>query len=85
MFELIKKVFIAILSSSKLIANDSDFTKWILLNNQQFITKPNLIDLNPDEYNQKLRYYRFTVNLDKFSGSCNIPYDLSDRICVPNN
>ena len=29
------------------------------------MTRPTLIDLNPDENNQGLRYYPFMVNLDK--------------------
>ena len=29
------------------------------------MTRPTLIDLNPDENNQGLHYYPFMVNLDK--------------------
>ena len=32
--------------------------------NQPLMTRSNLIDSNPDEYNQGLRYYPFTVKLD---------------------
>ena len=35
-----------------------------------------VIDMNPVE----LKYFRFTVSLDKCSGSCNV---LSPKICVP--
>ena len=38
--------------------------------------RPALIDMNPVE----LKYYRFTVSLDKCSGSCNVS---SPKICVP--
>ena len=48
------------------------------------MTRPTLIKLNLDEYNQELRYYPFMVNLDKFNGRCNTLDDLSSRICVPN-
>ena len=38
---------------------------YILINNQQCMTRPTLINFNPDENNQGLRYYPFMVNLDK--------------------
>ena len=34
-----------------------------------------LIDLRPNEYNQGLCYYPFTVNLDRCMGSCNTVND----------
>ena len=40
------------------------------------MVKPTLIDLNP----AKLKYYPFTINLDKCTGSCNV---LSPKICIP--
>ena len=43
-----------------------------------------LIDLNPDEYNQVLRYYPFMVNLERSSRSCTIFDDPSGQKCVPN-
>ena len=43
-----------------------------------------LINLNPNEYTQGLRYYSFAVNLDRSIGSCNTLNDLSNRVCVPN-
>ena len=49
----------------------SDFTTCMCLNNQPCMARPTLIDLNPDEYNRRLGYYVFTVNLDRFNGSCN--------------
>ena len=48
------------------------------------MTRPTLIDLNPDEYNQGLRYYPFMVNLEKCSGGYNTLDDRSSQICVPN-
>ena len=49
--------------------NYSDHTKCIFPNNQPGMTRPTLIDLNPDEYNQGLCYYPFVVNLDRCNGS----------------
>ena len=42
--------------------------------------RPSLINLNSDE----LKYYPFTITLDKCSGSCNSGNDLSTKICVPS-
>ena len=39
-------------------------TKCISLDNQPCMTRPTLINLNPDKHNQGLRYYPFMVNLD---------------------
>ena len=43
------------------IVNVSDHTKRISLNNQPYMNKPALVDLNNDGYNQGLRNYLFTV------------------------
>ena len=43
-----------------------------------------LVDLNPDEYDQGLRYYPFMVHLDRCNGSYNILNDPSGRIYIPN-
>ena len=39
---------------------------------QPCMTRPTLIDSNPDEYKQEFRCYPFMVNLNKCNGSCNI-------------
>ena len=44
--------------------------------------QPALINLHPNEYHQKIRYYSFAANLDRSAGSCNILDDLSSRVCV---
>ena len=66
------------------MANVSNSTTCLSLNNHQYMTRPNLIHLNPDEYNQELRYYPFMVNLDRCNGSCGTADDISGRIFVPN-
>ena len=48
------------------------------------MTRPTLIDLNPDENNQGLRYYQFIVNLDRCNGSCNTPDEPSSRMRIAN-
>ena len=57
--------------------------KCISLNNQPCMARDTLVDLNPDEYNQGLRYCLFTVNLDRCSDIGNTLDDISSRICVP--
>lgn len=83
MFRVIKQVFIALINfrgSLAGMANASNFTTYISLNNQSCITRPTLNDLNPDGHNQGLHYYPFRVNLDRFDGSCNIANDTVIRI-----
>ena len=81
MFKFIKKVFAVLLTS---IVNASNHTKCVSLSNQQCSTQPTLINLQPNEYTQGLRYYPFAVNLDRCTGNCNTLNDLSNRICVAN-
>ena len=50
------------------------------LNNEQCKITPALIDLNPAE----LKYYPYTITLDKCNGSCNALSEISDRICAPD-
>ena len=62
------------------MVNISDRTKCISLSNQPCMTRPTLIDLNPDECNQGFRYYQFMIILDRYSRSCNTLDDPSGRI-----
>ena len=64
--------------------NASNHTKCVSLNNQQCMNKPFLINLHPNEYTKRLRYYTFSVNLDRCVRSCNTVNDLSNKVCVPN-
>ena len=41
----------------------------VCLNNQPCVTRPTLIDSNPGEYNQRLRYSPLMVKLDKCNKS----------------
>ena len=43
--------------------------------------QPTFINPRPDAYAQGLSYYPFPVNLDRCTGSCNTPNDLSNRVC----
>ena len=40
------------------------------------MVRPTLIDMNPVE----LKYYPFMINLNKFTGSCNVIFP---KMCVP--
>ena len=48
------------------------------------MTRPTLIDLNPDKYNHGLCCYSFMVNLDRCKRICKTYRHLSSSICVPN-
>ena len=54
------------------------------MNNQSRKIRPSLIDVNPNEYNQGLRYNPFMVNLDRCDIRCYTFDDPSDAMCVPN-
>ena len=81
MFELIKKIFIRLLTN---IVNASKHKKCISLSNQKFLTQPALINLHPNEYSQEFQNYPFAVKLDRCVGSCNTLNDLSNKVCVQN-
>ena len=63
MFSLIKHVFLALLSFIESLA-----TKCLSLNDEPFMFRPTLIDLNP----VYLKYYPFMISLDKCNGTCNV-------------
>ena len=62
------------------MANDSNLTTFISLNNQPYMTRPTLINKNPDDYNPGLHYSPCIVNLDRSNGGCNT----LDHPSVPN-
>ena len=66
---------IGLLSFSRYLA-----TKCMSLNNEQYKTRPFLIDLNPVE----LKCCPFMITLNKCNGSCNTLTKIFGRICVPN-
>ena len=71
MFNLIKQVFIVLLSFSESLARISkvdDRTKCLFLNDELCIVRPTLTDLNPVE----LKYHPLMISLDKCTGSCNV-------------
>ena len=89
MFGLIKQAFISLLSFSgsslASTVNAPNHTKCISLNNQQCMTQPSLVNLQPnDEYIEGLCYHLFAVNLDKCMRSCNTLNDPCNKVCVPN-
>ena len=54
------------------------------LNSHPSITRPAFIDLNPNEYKQRLYCNPFIVNIDKNNGSSNNSDEPSNRTCTPN-
>ena len=64
-------MLIVLLSFSESLA-----TKCLSLNDEPWMVRPTLIDLNP----VKLKYYSFMISLVKWSGSCNV---LSPQMRVP--
>ena len=48
------------------------------------MTKPNVINLHPNEFSQELHHYPFAVKLDRYIGHCNTLNDLTNKECVPN-
>ena len=66
------------------IVSASDHTKCVSLSNQNAWLNLLVINLLPNEYSQQVRYYLFSVNLDRCAGSYNTLFDLSIRVCVPN-
>ena len=76
MFDLIKQVFIVLLSFSSSLACVTDRTKWRSLNDEPSMVRPTLVYFNPAE----LKYYPFMISLNKCTGNCNV---LSQKICVP--
>ena len=59
--------------SESLVRNQ---TKYLFLNDEPFMVRPILIDINPVE----LKNYPFMISLNKCSGSCNV---LSAKTSVP--
>ena len=64
------------------IVSASNHTKCILLSNQKCMAQTTLFNVHSNEYRQKLRYYPFAVNLDRYAGCCNTLADLSSRVYV---
>ena len=71
MFNLIKQVFIVLLSFSESLA-----TEYLSLDDEPYMVRPTLIEL----ISVKIKYYPFMVSLDKCKGSCDV---LAPEICVP--
>ena len=64
-------LLIVLLSFSEFLA-----TKCLFLNDEPCMVRPTFIDMNPS----KFKHYSFMINLNKYTGSCNV---LSPKICIP--
>ena len=85
---LIKLAFVALLRFSRslaCVAKVFDGAKCASLNNQPCLIIPTLIDLDPDEYNQRLCHYPFTIKLNRCNGSCNAPRIFRVKLCFKQN
>ena len=58
MFELIKKIFIGLLTG---LVNGFNHTKCLSLRNQKCMIQLTLINLHPNESSQEFHYYPFAV------------------------
>ena len=79
MFSLIKQVFIVLRrfnESLARVAQVSNQTKCLSLNDKPCMIRPTIIDLSSVE----LRYYLFMISLNKCSGSCNV---LLPKVLIP--
>ena len=56
-------LFIVLLSFSEYLA-----IKCLFLNEQQYMVRPTIFDMNPVE----LKYYSFMISLNKCTGGCNV-------------
>ena len=81
MFELIKKMFVILLTG---LVNGFNRTKCVSLTNQKGTTQPAIINLHPNKYTQGLYYYPFTIHIYRSVGTCNILNDFSNKVCLPN-
>ena len=70
MLKFVKLAFLGLLSlweSLALVAQNSDYTKSISLNNDPSLARPTLVALHSYE----LHYCSYFVSLDRCNGSCN--------------
>ena len=65
MFELIKKIFIGLLTGIETASNHKNY---LLLSNQKCMIQPTLINIHPNEYIQELQPCPFAVKLDSCVG-----------------
>ena len=77
MFQLVKKMFIVLLSS---MVNASNHTKCVSLSKQKCMIQLTLINLHPNEYSQEFQYFQFSAKLDWYTGIYNILNDWSNKL-----
>ena len=78
MFSFIKQLFILLLSFISALARVamiSDRTKCLFLNDDPYMVRLTLIDMNP----VVLKYYPFMISINKCTGSFNV---LPPKMCV---
>ena len=82
-FRFVRKAFFIGLTILSNFTNASSLNaiplNCILMNNQEFKTRPQLVNVNGDEP----VFFPFSIETSKCSGSCNINYPYA-KICVPD-
>ena len=73
MFRFMNQALVTIFGFSRYLT-----TKCIFLNDESYMTRLTLNDLNPIVPN----YYPFMIDLSRCRGNCNAVDDLSTKICV---
>ena len=61
------------------MVNNANLTASISLNSAPCMTKPTIIILKSDKYNEGVHYYTFIFDLERCNGSCNTLDDPSDK------
>ena len=75
---LIFKLIMTVLILMIFIFSASFITTFMSLNNEPWVIRPALIDLNSFEF----IYYPLMISLDECNGSCNVVDDSSPKICL---
>ena len=75
MFGFIKKVFVV--ATTFFSCNT---LKCISMNNQECKIRPKIIDINSNEPS----FYPYSIEVNKFSGICNIINDTYEKLCIPD-
>ena len=63
------------------IVNTPGHTKYISLNNQQYMNQSTtLINFRPKKYIERLSYCPFPLTVDRFTGSCSTLFIISNKV-----
>ena len=77
MFRVIKKIFVVTMT---FLVSNVNSLECVSMNNQECRTRTKVININ----NNEPVFYRFSIKVNKSSGSCNNINDPYDKLCVPD-